>query len=84
MENPITRRQLPRLRTIDHKAKQLTQSDRGHTPSGELTPFNAYVALSRSRGRDSIRLLRYYDERLFTTHPNEHLTVTHYLACKVS
>jgi len=27
-------------------------------PTGGLTPFNAYVALSRSSGRDTIRLLR--------------------------
>jgi hypothetical protein len=32
-----------------------------------------YVALSRSRGRKTIRLLRDFDEKLFTVHPNEHL-----------
>lgn len=42
-------------------------------PSGQLTPFNAYVALSRSHGRHGIRLLRDFDERLFTQHPSEHL-----------
>jgi hypothetical protein len=34
-------------------------------PSGTLTLFNLYVALSRSSGRDTIRLLRDFDERLF-------------------
>lgn len=36
--------------------------DIGTPPTGQLTPFNAYVALSRSRGRDTIRLLRDFDE----------------------
>ncbi|KAF8439418.1 hypothetical protein L210DRAFT_858058, partial [Boletus edulis BED1] len=40
---------------------------------GQLTPFNAYMAISHSRGRDGIRLLWEFDERLFTTHPTEHL-----------
>jgi ATP-dependent exoDNAse (exonuclease V) alpha subunit len=35
-------------------------------PTGTLTPFSAYVALSRSSGRDTIRLLRGFDESLFT------------------
>ncbi|KIM56878.1 hypothetical protein SCLCIDRAFT_131593, partial [Scleroderma citrinum Foug A] len=39
------------------------------TPRGQLTPFNAYVALSRSRSRVGIRLLQDFDERLFTHHP---------------
>ncbi|KAJ3565753.1 hypothetical protein NP233_g7437 [Leucocoprinus birnbaumii] len=38
---------------------------------GKLTPFNAYVALSRSRGRDTIRILRHFDEALFTNHPSD-------------
>ena len=42
-------------------------------PSGALTAFNTYVSLSRSRGRHSIRLLCDFDEKLFTTHPNEEL-----------
>jgi len=53
--------------TIDHCIVDL-----GTPPSGQLTPFNAYVALSRSWGRHSIRLLRDFDERLFTQHPNHH------------
>ncbi|KAJ6501525.1 hypothetical protein C8R47DRAFT_969993 [Mycena vitilis] len=42
-------------------------------PTGKLTPFSAYVALSRSKGRDNIRLLRGYEVGLFTTHPSEDL-----------
>ncbi|THH14508.1 hypothetical protein EW146_g5828 [Bondarzewia mesenterica] len=34
-------------------------------PSGKLSLFNLYVALSRSSGRDSIRLLRDFDDELF-------------------
>lgn len=42
-------------------------------PSGGLTPFNVYVALSRSSGADTIRLLRDFDPTLFTKHPSEYL-----------
>ncbi|KAF8180874.1 hypothetical protein BJ912DRAFT_929194 [Pholiota molesta] len=38
-----------------------------------LSQYNVYVALSRSRGRDTIRLLRPFDKRLFTNHPSEAL-----------
>ena len=34
-------------------------------PTGGLSLFNLYVALSRSSGRDSIRLLRDFDDKLF-------------------
>ena len=34
-------------------------------PSGGLSLFNLYVALSRSSGRDTIRLLRDFDEEVF-------------------
>ena len=44
-------------------------------PTGTLTPFNIYVALSRSRGRNNIRLLRDFDEKLLMTHPNEYLRI---------
>lgn len=47
--------------------------DIGKPPDSELSPFNAYVALSRGRGRDSIRLLRDFNPDLFTTHPSENL-----------
>ena len=45
----------------------------GKPPGGRLTAFNAYVALSRSRGQDTIRLLREFDTGLFTQHPCEDL-----------
>lgn len=47
--------------------------DLGRPPSGKLSAFNAYVALSRSRGRSTIRLLRDFDDNLFTIHPHEGL-----------
>lgn len=47
--------------------------DIGWPPSGGLTAFNAYVALSRSSGAATIRLLRDFDNDLFTQHPNEDL-----------
>ena len=43
--------------------------DLGRVPSGSLSPSSAYVALSWSRGRDSIRLLKDFDDKLFTTTP---------------
>lgn len=61
----------------DYKSQGQTMKcvivDIGKPPSGSLTPFNAYIALSRSRGRDTIRLLRDFDDKLFTTHPSEEL-----------
>ena len=42
-------------------------------PTGTLTPFNIYVALSRSWGREGIHLLRDFDEKLLTRHPSEFL-----------
>ena len=47
--------------------------DIGRPPSGELTAFNAYVALSWGKSRHLVRLLRDFDDKLFTTHPSEYL-----------
>ena len=47
--------------------------DIGKPPTGTLSPFSVYVALSRSRGRDTIRLLRDFDNNLFQNHPSESL-----------
>ncbi|RDB26275.1 ATP-dependent DNA helicase pfh1 [Hypsizygus marmoreus] len=47
--------------------------DLGKPPGGCLSPFNAYVALSRSRGTNTIRLLRDFEETMFTRHPSEAL-----------
>ncbi len=42
-------------------------------PSGQTSPFSTYVALSRSRGRDTIRILREFEKDTFLNHPSEHL-----------
>ena len=47
--------------------------DLAKPPTGTLSSFNAYVALSQSRGRNYICLLRDFDDKIFTTHPNEDL-----------
>jgi hypothetical protein len=44
-------------------------------PTGGLTQFNAYVALSRSQTRSTARLLRNFEDRLFTTAPDENLVL---------
>ena len=44
-------------------------------PTGQISPFSAYVALSRSRGRDNICLLTDFDNKLFTTHPDADLAI---------
>ena len=49
--------------------------DLRNTPSGKISPFSAYMALSRSRGRDTIRLLSDSDKSLFKTHSNMDLAV---------
>jgi hypothetical protein len=76
----VTRRQLPLTAAYaltDYRSQGQTIVpvivDIGRPPTGELTPFNVYVALSRAKGRDSIRLLRDFDEQLFTTHPCQYL-----------
>jgi hypothetical protein len=59
----------------DHKAQGLRKviidiSTMSHFP---VTPFATYIVLSQSRGRDTIRLLRDFDETIFRKHPSEHL-----------
>ena len=49
--------------------------DLRNTPSGKISPFSAYVALSHSRGKDTIRLLSDFDETLFKRHPNVDLAI---------
>lgn len=44
-------------------------ADIGTPPSGKLTPFNAYVALPRSRERCCVRLMK----DCLRTHPNKHV-----------
>ncbi|KIJ61974.1 hypothetical protein HYDPIDRAFT_95276 [Hydnomerulius pinastri MD-312] len=69
----------PAYAFADYRSQGQTNShvliDIGTPPTGELTPCNVYVALSRSHGREGIRLLGDFDEKVFTTHPNEHLRV---------
>lgn len=61
----------------DYKAQGQTMEsvivDLAKPPSGKLTGFNAYVALSHGRGCVTIRLLRNFDEKLFTSHPSDEL-----------
>jgi ATP-dependent exoDNAse (exonuclease V) alpha subunit len=73
----INRRQLamtPAYAFTDYKSQGQTLQhvyiDLQSPPTGKLTPFSAYVALSRSKGRDRIRLLRGFENELFTTHPS--------------
>ena len=53
----------------DYRAQGQTLSnviaDMASPGYGKLTLFNLYVALSRSRGHDSIRLLRDFDDKIF-------------------
>ena len=46
--------------TIPHVLVDIAQP-----PAGKLTLFNLYVALSRSSGRTTIRLLRDFDDKMF-------------------
>jgi len=76
----ISQRQLalaPAYAFTDYKAQAQTLEyvtiDISQPPSGSLSPFNAYVALSRSRGRGTIRLLRDFNDELFVHHPSEDL-----------
>ncbi|KEP49496.1 putative ATP-dependent DNA helicase PIF1, partial [Rhizoctonia solani 123E] len=43
--------------------------DMGKPPTGGFTPFNAYVALSRSQSMEQCRLLRDFDDKLSTQPP---------------
>jgi ATP-dependent exoDNAse (exonuclease V) alpha subunit len=73
----VTRRQVPLTQGYtftDHKAQGQTLEnvlvDIGKLSRFSVNPFAAYVALSRSRGRHKIRLLREFEEKLFITHPS--------------
>ena len=80
VEKNISRQQLPITAAYaftDYRSQGQTIPyaliDIASPPTGGLTPFNIYVALSRARGKDNIRLLREFDEKPLTTHPNGHL-----------
>ena len=76
----VTRRQLPLTpgyAFTDIKSQGQTIDyvivDIGKTTSFALSPTNAYVALSRSRGKNTIRLLCDFENHLFTRHPSQDL-----------
>ncbi|KAF8236479.1 hypothetical protein L208DRAFT_1251833, partial [Tricholoma matsutake] len=71
----VTRRQLALTAGYsftDYKAQEQTLEhvivDLAKPPRGSITPFGAYIALSHSRGRETIRLLQDFDDTLLTTH----------------
>lgn len=76
----LMRRQLaivPGYAFTDYKAQGQTMEcvivDISKPPSGSISAFSVYVALSRSRGRKTIRILRDFDPALFMHHPSEDL-----------
>jgi hypothetical protein len=78
----LDRRQIaivPGYAFTDYKAQGQTMGcvivDISKPPTGKLSPFSVYVALSRSAGRNSIRILRDFDPELFMHHPSEDLRV---------
>ena len=50
-------------------------TDISKPPTGKLSAFSVYVALSRSRGRKTIRILRDFEPDLLMHHPSEDLRV---------
>ncbi len=64
----ISRHQYAQGQTIEYVI-----IDIGKPLMGTLSPFSVYVALSQSRGRDTIRLLQDFDPNLFQKHPSEAL-----------
>lgn len=78
----LERRQVaivPGYAFTDYKAQGQTLEcviiDISKLPTGRLSPFSVYVALSRSRGRKTIRILRDFDPALLMNHPSEDLRV---------
>ncbi|KAI0253861.1 hypothetical protein BJV78DRAFT_1122426 [Lactifluus subvellereus] len=68
----VVRRQFPitpAYAFTDYRSQRQTIShvivDLASPPSGSLSLFNVYVALSRSSGRSTIRLLQDFDNELF-------------------
>ncbi|KDN37091.1 hypothetical protein RSAG8_10366, partial [Rhizoctonia solani AG-8 WAC10335] len=73
-ELTITREQLPLTPAYaftDYRSQGQTIPyiimDLATPPTGGLTPFNGYVTISRSRTSKTARLLRHFDDKLFTT-----------------
>ncbi|KAI6008656.1 hypothetical protein BKA83DRAFT_4431971 [Pisolithus microcarpus] len=67
LQYPVT----PAFAFTDYRSQGQTLShvivDISRPPTGGLNLFNLYVALSRSSGHETIRLLRDFDEKLFGT-----------------
>lgn len=67
----------PAYAFTDYKAQGQTIEyvlvDLAEPTKNALDPFHAYVALSRSRGRSTIRLFRPCPQRLLTEHPSRDL-----------
>ena len=70
---------MPAYAFTDYKSQGQTMEcvivDISKPPMGSLSPFGAYVALSRSRGRETIRILRDFDPALLMHHPSEDLRI---------
>lgn len=70
---------VPAYAFTDYKSQGQTMEcvivDISKPPTGSLSPFGAYVALSRSRGRSTIRILRDFDPSLLMHHPSEDLRI---------
>ncbi|KAG8935210.1 hypothetical protein FRC01_005466 [Tulasnella sp. 417] len=76
----VTRHQyglVPAFAFTDYKAQGQTLNqvvvDIGQPARGHISQFNAYVAVSRGRGPESLRFLRDFDEGLFTSGVDEDL-----------
>lgn len=72
VQKTVRRRQFPMTAAYaftDYRSQGQTLPyviiDIASPPTGSLSLFNLYVALSRSSGRSSIRLLRDFDDKLF-------------------
>jgi PIF1-like helicase len=70
---------VPAYAFTDYKSQGQTMEyvivDISRPPTGSLSPFSVYVALSRSRGRKTIRILRDFDPALLMHHPSEDLRI---------
>ena len=78
----LERRQIaiiPGYTFTDYKAQGQTMEcvivDISKPPSAKLSPFNIYVALLRSRGWETIHILRDFDPELLMHHLSEDLRV---------
>lgn len=80
LKKTVHRRQLPitpAYAFTDYRSQGQTIPyvivDIARPPSGKLSLFNLYVALSRSSGRDTIRVLREFDHHVFQMPHDEFL-----------